>query len=92
MRKLIIPALLALSACNGTPTVQSVSSQTVTSADALYTAASIAGGNLVTIGKLDPTKYRDLDNKAYAVLLEIRAGNATLTDLQAVTALLTTGG
>lgn len=88
MRSLaLLACCLSLSACatDGTTTVASVSSQTVTAADALYQAASIAGGNLVTLGKLDQAKYRDLDNQAYAVLLEIRAGKATIADLQAIT-------
>jgi hypothetical protein len=64
----------------------------VTAADALYTAAPIAGGNLVTLGKLDAATYKTLDNAAYAKLLDVRAGKATLDDLQALTTALSKGG
>lgn len=86
---LILSLALSLSACAGTTSVSSVSAQSVASADALYVSASIAGENLVTLGKLDVARYRDLDNQAYAILLEIRAGKATVDQLQAITSQLT---
>jgi hypothetical protein len=94
MRRLLIALALACSAplasC-GPTNVNSVSAQVVISADAIYTAASIAGGDLVALGKLDQARYRQLDNQAYAILLQIRAGKATIDQLRAVTTLMTTG-
>lgn len=77
MKRLILAAALALSACNQGQ-VQTAASQAVVAADATYTAASKFGETMVKLGKLDKTKYKDLDNRAYSALLSVRAArNAT---------------
>lgn len=94
MRKLaILLACVGLSACAaGGGSVATVSAQTITSADALYIAAEKAGSALVIAGTITPDKFHSLDTTAYGVLLQVRAGTATIADLTAVTQLLTVGG
>lgn len=87
-------AMLGLSACSTAQTgaVNVAATRTVISADAMYTSASIAGQNLVDLGKMSKATYQQLDMEAYNVLLLVRAGKASLTDLTAATAKLSNGG
>ena len=73
MRKLgILCAALALAAC-GKVTVQAATAYTVGSADAAYIAAEAVGATAVGASKLDVATFHDLDTKAYASLLALRA-------------------
>jgi hypothetical protein len=95
MKRLIIAAALALSlpACSfDGATVHSastVASKSVIAANDFYTHASRAGEDLVKAGLLDKATYQRADAKAYAVLLEVRAGRASFDMLVAATAPLT---
>lgn len=92
---LIIALCASLSAC-GPTTVQSASAQSVTAADAAYTAYSIAleqklnisgvcaapASTACTAAKAD---FHAKDSQAYAELLAVRAGTATIDQLYAIT-------
>lgn len=84
----------SLSACafDGGSTVQSasnVAAKATTAANDFYTHASRAGEDLVKAGLLDKAAYQAADAKAYAVLVNVRAGRATFAMLVAATAPLT---
>jgi hypothetical protein len=83
--KLIFAALLLapLSACAGLSsiTVSQVADETRASADAAYITALKAGQLAVTLGKLTPDAYKVDAAQGYAVLLQVRAGTATLAAL-----------
>lgn len=85
---LAIGLCAALSACSATG-VQSASAQTVTAADALYIAASIAGEEGVKLGQIDKATFQARDQQAYQMLLLVRAGKATVDQLSAITNTLT---
>jgi len=95
MKRLLIAASLALAlpgcAFDGSTvqTANSVASKTVIAANDFYTHASRAGEDLVKAGLLDKAKFQAADAKAYAVLIEVRAGRATFATLVAATAPLT---
>lgn len=91
MKFMLFAAALALAACTNT-TVQTVGSQAVVAADATYVAASKFGETMVKLGKLDKTRFKDLDNRAYAALLAVRAArnSANATDVTTATANLST--
>ncbi len=63
---------LPLTACTQ-GTVQSVGTDAVVASDATYVAASKFGETMVKLGKMDKTKFKDLDNRAYSALLGVRA-------------------
>lgn len=98
-RLLIAVALLSLSACGdvgggvqsaGTiATVDNASKKTVTAAADLYRHASAAGEKLVKQGLLSKAAFKAADAKAFAVLIEVEAGRATLAQLATATAALT---
>jgi len=91
--------ILALSLCLALPlpacaptsieSASTVSAKTVIAANQIYTSASRAGATLVLQGLLDKAAYQRADAKAYAVLIDVRAGRATLAQLTAATAALT---
>lgn len=85
MKRLILAAALALSACNQ-GAVQTAGSQAVVASDATYTAASKFGETMVKLGKLDETKYKDLDNRAYSALLAVRAARNSATSATIIAA------
>lgn len=90
---LALALVASLSACafDGS-TVQStstVATKAEIAANDFYTHASRAGEDLVKAGLLDKAKYQAADAKAYAVLIEVRAGRATFAALVAATAPLT---
>lgn len=86
MKRLVIAVALSLAACNQGQ-VQTAGSQAVVAADATYVAASKFGETMVKLDKLDKTKFKDLDNRAYAALLAVRAAknSATATDITTAT-------
>jgi hypothetical protein len=92
-RFLIAVACLSLGACSfDGSTVQSantVATKSVIAANDFYSHASRAGEDLVKAGLLDKAKFQAADAKAYAVLIEVRAGRATFSALVAATAPLT---
>lgn len=77
MKRILPLALFALAACT---TVQS--NQSLLSANALYTAASNGGEALVRAGQMDKERFKEMDRQAYAALLAVRAGTATMDDLR----------
>lgn len=90
MKRLIIAACLALASC-GPTNVQSagtIASKATIAADDLYTHASRAGEDLVKLGLMDKAKFKAADAHAYAVLIQVRAGQATIQQLTAATAAL----
>lgn len=93
MRKLILPLLLALSACSTTTqtTVASASTKAVIAGDESYRAASQFGQALVAAGKLDKAKFQTLDNTAYTALLALRAAQAAGTSADVQTATVNLG-
>jgi hypothetical protein len=91
MKRLIIAACLALASC-GPTNIQSagtIATKGVIAANDFYTHASRAGEDLVKAGLLDKAKFQAADARAYAVLVDVRAGRATFSALVAATAPLT---
>lgn len=87
MKKLFICAALALSiplagCAFDTAVVSSASGKGIVAANNLYTAGSKSGQALVELGLLDKERFKVLDNVAYQTLLEVRAGRASLAQLQ----------
>lgn len=83
MKRLFLCAALALSlsACGAThvsdaSTAYTVSAYTVGGADATYIAAEKVGEVAVGNGVLDKALFKELDSKAYATLLALRAARA----------------
>lgn len=92
MRKLILPLLLALSACSTmTQTTASAFTKAVIAGDESYRAASQFGQALVTAGKLDKARFQTLDNTAYTALLALRAAQAAGTSADVQTATVNLG-
>lgn len=95
MKRLLTAASLALApllaACPGPVNVQSVNTvatKSVIAANDLYASASRAGEDLVKLGLMDKAAFKAADARAYAILLQVRAGHATLSQLSAATAIL----
>jgi hypothetical protein len=90
MKRLIIAASLALASCGPTnvQSVNTVATKSVIAANDLYAAASRAGEDLVKLGLMDKATFKAADARAYAVLIQVRAGHATLSQLSAATAIL----
>lgn len=97
MKRLLIAAaaVLSLSACGdvggGVQSANTVATKSVIAANDLYRSASKAGEDLVKLGLLDKAKFQTADAKAYAVLIDVRAGRATVSQLAAATAAITGG-
>jgi len=93
MRKIFaIAGALALAGCATTGlTVAQLSDETRASADAAYIAAVKAGQVAVTLGKLTPAAYKADAAKGYAILLQVRAGTATVDALTSALAPLNGG-
>ena len=65
-----------------------MSAKSTIAANDLYRAASRSGEDLVKLGLMDKAKFKALDAQAYAVLLQVRAGTASVAQLAAITAAL----
>lgn len=91
MKRLLIAACLALASCGpvGIQSANTIAAKSVIAANDLYAHASKAGEDLVKLGLLDKAKFQAADAKAYAVLIDVRAGRATVAQLSAATAALT---
>ena len=85
MRKLpIMLACAALSACATVP-LGHVPAATVAAADAAYVAFEKGTEIAVRAGKMDLPTFHARNDQAYSVLLKVRAGEATLEALLAIT-------
>lgn len=93
MKRIIIAAALALSACtnSGINSANVAAEQATTAANDFYTHASRAGEDLVKAGLLDKAKYQAADAQAYAILQKVRLGQATFAQLVVATKALTGG-
>jgi hypothetical protein len=95
MKRLALACAIALALPGCHPdgsTVHSASNvvaKGVTVANDFYRAASRAGEDLVKAGLLDKAAYQKADAKAFAVLVDVRAGRATFAMLVDATAPLT---
>lgn len=84
MKKIIIIAALALTACAGKP-LDKASDRIPVYADALYAVARVAGQEAVRLDQLSPEKFAELDARAQILLAAIHLGSATIEQLRAVT-------
>jgi len=81
-----ITVALSLGACQTTGSIKTTSMQVVIGWDNSYIAASKAGQDLVTLGKLDAVTYHDLNRKAYLALTALRAAQTAGTTADIATA------
>jgi hypothetical protein len=79
MRKMVIALALMCAACSGGAGVQTA--RAVITANSLYTAATVSGRHLMELGVLTPEAFAKADNDAYAVLLQVQVGQATVDQL-----------
>lgn len=83
MKRMIIIAALALTACAGKP-LGSAGERIPAYADALYAVARAAGQEAVRLRQLSPDRFAELDARAQTLLAAIHLGTATIDQLRKV--------